>query len=187
MGKDPDVIRQEIEETRAHMTETVDALGYKADVKSRVKDSISDKKDAVVDKAGSIMGSVTGVVPDGDQLKEGATDGARMMKSGAQKVGISKSNPLGLAVGGVAAGFLVGLLVPSTRLEDEKLGEVGDQVKELAKETGQDALDRGKQVASEAGDLAKESVKESGREQSEEMASTLKGKVHEVASSGTPS
>ena len=48
MGKDPDVIREEIEETRSQMSETVDALGYKADVKSRVKDSISDKKDAVV-------------------------------------------------------------------------------------------------------------------------------------------
>jgi hypothetical protein len=187
MGKDPDVIREEIEETRAQMTETVDALGYKADVKARVKDSIGDKKDAVLDKAGSIVSSVTGVVPDGEQLKDGAAGGARMVKSGAQKVGITKSNPVGLAVGGAAAGFLLGLLVPSTRVEDEKLGQVGDQVKEFAKETGHDALDRGKQVVSEAGEVAKQSVKESGREQGEEMASTLKDKVQEVASSGTPS
>jgi hypothetical protein len=35
MGEDPQVIRREIEETRERMTETVDALGYKADVKAR--------------------------------------------------------------------------------------------------------------------------------------------------------
>jgi Protein of unknown function (DUF3618) len=32
MGQDPDEIRQEIEQTRAEMGETVEAIGYKADV-----------------------------------------------------------------------------------------------------------------------------------------------------------
>ena len=32
MGEAPDRIRAEIEETRADMSETVDAIGYKADV-----------------------------------------------------------------------------------------------------------------------------------------------------------
>ena len=43
MGQDPAAIRQEIEQTRERMGDTVDALGYKADVPSRTKDSISDK------------------------------------------------------------------------------------------------------------------------------------------------
>ena len=42
MGEDPDRIRQEIEQTRAEMGETVDALSYKTDVKARAKDSIQD-------------------------------------------------------------------------------------------------------------------------------------------------
>ena len=37
MGEDPSDIREEIEATRAHMGDTVDALGYKADVKSRAQ------------------------------------------------------------------------------------------------------------------------------------------------------
>jgi Protein of unknown function (DUF3618) len=43
-----DEIRTEIQETREQMSETVEALGHKADVKTRVKDSITDKKDAVL-------------------------------------------------------------------------------------------------------------------------------------------
>jgi hypothetical protein len=40
MGETPDNIREDIEETRARMGETAEAIGYKADVKSRVKDTI---------------------------------------------------------------------------------------------------------------------------------------------------
>ena len=43
MGEDPAAIREEIEGTRARMGETVDALGYKADVPSRAKESITGK------------------------------------------------------------------------------------------------------------------------------------------------
>ena len=35
MGQDPDAIRQDIAQTRAEMSETVEAVGYKADVPSR--------------------------------------------------------------------------------------------------------------------------------------------------------
>ncbi len=44
MGEDPAAIREEIEQTRERMGETVDALGYKADVPARAKDSISDRR-----------------------------------------------------------------------------------------------------------------------------------------------
>ena len=45
MGQEPGEVRQGIEETRAEMSETVDALAYKADVPSRVKDTVADKRD----------------------------------------------------------------------------------------------------------------------------------------------
>jgi len=106
------------------------------------------------------------------------------VKHGAQKVGISKENPLGLAIGGAAVGFLAGLLLPSTRVEDQKLGEVSDQVMDRVKETGQDAIERGKQVAEEAVDSAKESAKKSGKEQGKEVASNVKETAREVVPSG---
>ena len=129
MGQEPDRIRAEIEQTRAEMSETVDALGYKADVKSRAKDSIVGVKDRIA-----------GGTPDSGDVK----DKARQARSVAQE------NPLGLAIGAVAVGFVAGLLIPSTRVEDEKFGSVADDVKEKVKETGQEAVERGKQVAQDA-------------------------------------
>ena len=166
MGEDPGRIRQDIEETRSRMGETVDAIGYKADVPSRMKESVSERKDALVSR-------VTGSMPDRGQVKSGAK----------RTAGIAKENPLGLAVGGMAVGFLLGLLVPSTRVEDERIGELADQVKDTAKQTGQEAVERGRQVAQEAAGT----VKESARSQSEEMASSLKEQAQEVASSSGPS
>ena len=120
MGEDPNLIRADIERTRAEMGDTVDALGYKADVKTRAKEKL----------------------PDGRQVKRAAN--------------AAQENPLGLAVGGIAVGFLVGLAVPSTRVEDEKIGPMADQVKDQIKETGQEAVERGKDVAQQAAETAKE-------------------------------
>jgi hypothetical protein len=100
-------------------------------------------------------------MPDGEQLK-----------SGARKVGVSKQNPLGLGLAAVAAGFVVGTLLPSTNVEDERLGEMSDQVGDKAREAGQEALERGKDVAREAADGS-----------AEQLASSLRDKAQEVGSS----
>ena len=50
MGKEPGEIREEIEETRGQMGETVEALGYKADVKTRAKDSLAGKRDQLKER-----------------------------------------------------------------------------------------------------------------------------------------
>jgi hypothetical protein len=133
MGEDPNLIRADIERTRAEMGDTVDALGYKADVKTRAKEKLSR------------------ATPDGRQVKRAAST--------------AQENPLGLAIGGIAVGFLAGLLVPSSRVEDEKLGPMADQVKDQIKETGQEAVERGKEVAQQAAETAKEA----GQQHAQEM------------------
>jgi hypothetical protein len=104
------------------------------------------------------------------------------MKTGARKVGVSSQNPLGLAIAGAAAGFIVGTLIPSTRLEDEKVGRLSDQVGEKAKEAGQEALDRGKDVAQEALESAQQTVQQSRGGQAQELASSLRDKAQEIGS-----
>src|SRR4029450_6798907 len=52
MGQDPGAIRQDIEATREQMGDTVEALSYKADVKARAKDSITDRVDSVKSRVG---------------------------------------------------------------------------------------------------------------------------------------
>lgn len=149
MGEDPDLIRREIEQTRADMGETVDALGYKTDVKARTRDRVVGVKDSIV-----------GATPDTGEVKHQAKRAAS----------VAQQNPLGLAVGAVAVGFLAGMLIPSTRVEDEKLGEKSDELIDRAKETGQEALERGKQVAQDAAETAKES----GREHADELKETAR-------------
>jgi ElaB/YqjD/DUF883 family membrane-anchored ribosome-binding protein len=144
------------------MGETIDAIGYKADVKSRAKESVSDKTDAIKSKVGGVMGRANDATPSTGEVKQGAQ----------QAVSVAQENPLGLAIGAVAAGFIAGMLIPSTRVEDEKIGEVADQVKDQVKQTGQEALDRGKQVAQEAATAAKETAQESGQQQAQELASS---------------
>ena len=149
MGQDPSEIRNDIEETRARMGDTAEALGHKADVPGRTKEAISGRVE-------SVKSTISGSTPDKGEVKQGAKRAA----------GVAKENPLGLAIGATAVGFVAGLLIPSTRVEDEKIGPMADQVKDRAKETGQEALERGKHVAQEAA----ETVKEEGRQQAQEMA-----------------
>ena len=99
MAENPEaeLIREDIEESRARMGETVEAIGYKADVKSRVKESIADKKDAVVGTiasgkdavvgtADTLVHKVSGAVPDTDQVKQGPRRSAspRRIRSGSR-------------------------------------------------------------------------------------------------------
>jgi gas vesicle protein len=157
MGEDPNVIRADIERTRSEMGDTVDALGYKTDVKSRTRDKITDAKDR-------LTGKVSDVTPDGRQVKRAA--------------GIAQENPLGLALGGVAVGVIAGLLIPTSRVEDEKIGPMADQVKDQIKETGEEAMERGKDVAQQAAETAKEA----GQQHAEE----LKGSAQERAETVSP-
>jgi hypothetical protein len=162
MGQDPDAIRQDIEQTREQMGETIDAIGYKTDVKSRAKESVTDKTDAIKSKVGGVMGKANDATPSGGEVKQGAQ----------QAVSVAQENPLGLALGAVAAGFIAGMLIPSTRVEDEKMGEMSDQVIDQVKDTASEALDRGKQVATDVAQQAQETAKESGQEQAQELASS---------------
>jgi gas vesicle protein len=199
MGEDTRAIREEIEETRERMGDTVDALAYKADVKTRAKESVSDKvssvkekvvgaKDSVTESVGGAKESVTGTVsdrtPDGDQVKRQAK----------HAVGVAQENPLGLALGSVAVGFVAGMLIPSTRVEDEKLGPVADQVKEKAQETGQAALEHGRQVAQDVAQTAKdagqqavqqtkEAAQSSGQEHAQQVKDEAQGKAGEAQES----
>ncbi|HEV7493998.1 DUF3618 domain-containing protein [Baekduia sp.] len=158
MGQDPDMIRRDIEDTRERMGDTVDALGYKTDVKARASD-----------KVGAVKDKVTGATPSTGDVKHGAR----------QAVGVAQENPLGLAVGAVAVGFLAGMLIPSTKVEDEKLGPMANQVKEQIKDTGQEALEHGKAVVSETASSAADAARQTAQEQGSEHAEALKGSAQD--------
>ena len=160
------------------MSETVDALGYKADVKTRAKENLQDKKESAKE---SIMGVKDKIVGTGSSVTDGVSDrtpDTEQVKHQARRAkSLAQENPLGLAIGSIAVGFIAGLLLPSTRVEDEKLGEASDNVIEKAKETGQEALEHGKQVAQDAAQSAQETVKESGQEHAQQVKESAQQNV----------
>jgi Protein of unknown function (DUF3618) len=236
MGKDSSEIRREIEETRARMGDTVEALGYKADVPSRVKDAVNDRvetvKGTISDVVESVKDTVTGATGKvgsalggakrgvseslsgaGDTLRESTgkvgdttnnvrstvqntlsnTVGSVTDKVGSvtdklpnpqdvtryarRGVGIVQENPLGLALGALAVGFLAGLAAPVTDLEREKVGPIRDELLDRAKDLGSDALEHGKQVLQETAQAALGAVQQSAQQHGEQVLSEVKGET----------
>lgn len=239
MGKEPDEIRREIEDTRDRMGETVEAIGYRADVPQRARDSVNETKANVVESVRNakerVVGSIVGTKESVGGSMSNAADSASstatatrqsvadtgrsvatrvgeatpsaedLRRAGQRGVGLAQENPLGLAIGSVALGFIAGLMVPATRVERQKIGPIADQVVEKARDTGQEALDRGKQVAEEAASTARqvaeetkdtaqeaaqqaaEDLKTTAQEQGQELASSARENAADVASSTSSS
>jgi gas vesicle protein len=176
-----DVIRKEIEETRLEMGETVDALAYKANVPARTKGWVGEKRDAVTGAAGSMASKVSGTADSMVSKAAGMTPstGEVQAKAGRMK-DVAERNPLGLALAGAAVGFVAGLFAPSTRVENEKLGPISDQVKETAADAGQEALQHGKEVAQAAAQSAVETAQEETKQHGNEFSSSLQEKTREI-------
>jgi gas vesicle protein len=192
VGQDPDEIRQEIEQTRAQMGETVEAIGYKADVPSRAKEAVAGKaesvrsrisetasraRDAVTGTASSAGEEVSGVA---SRVSEATPSGRDVKRTARRAAGLAQENPLGMAIGAIALGFLAGLAAPTTRVEDEKLGPVADQVKDKVKETGQEAFERGRDVAQQAARSAVDTARQQGQQQGEELAESARQSADDV-------
>jgi gas vesicle protein len=111
------------------------------------------------------------------------------VKGGAkQAVGVAKGNPLGLAIGAVAVGFLAGMLIPETQKEHEAIGPMADRVKENAADTAQEALEHGKQVAQETAGVAQEAaqsavsdIKETAQQSAQDHGQQVKETAQENA------
>jgi uncharacterized protein DUF3618 len=176
MAQRSDELKEDIGRTREQMAETAEALAYKADVPTRTKEWIGDKKDALTSAVSGASAKVGEVTPDGAEVSQSM---GRMKR-------LAERNPIGLAIGGAAVGFLAGLLAPSTRVEDEHIGPVADDVKETAAEAGREALHRGKDVVQEAGSAAIETAKERGREEGEELSESLRAKAREATPAEQP-
>jgi hypothetical protein len=226
VARDITEIRRDIEETRARLRDTAEAIGWKADVPARARDllretatvvrervasgehtrpanggggpslgqrvgavassvtgtvgsasssvtdtvgsatsAVSDRAGAVAEKvaaAGSAIGdkasSATASVKDTAGSASDSATGIRQSvadhlpapadaRQGVRRVaGTARANPVALAAGALAVGAVAGLLLPSTRVEDERLGPVADDVKEKGAGMAHEAIDKGREA-----------------------------------------
>jgi hypothetical protein len=139
-------------------------------------------KSAVSGTATRAKEAVTGAT---DRVGEASPSRGEVKQKTRQAAGLAKENPLGLAIGAAAIGFLAGLAVPSTRVEDEKLGPVADQVKDKIKETGQEAVERGKQVAQDVASTATDTARQRVQEHGQGLAESARENAEDVRDQAT--
>ena len=167
MGQEQRDIERQIEQNRERLGETVEALSYKANVPARAKGYVHDKKDAVMNK----LTGAKDVVSAGGQGVASQTESAAGQAQDVAVRGyhIVRDNPLGLAIGAAATGFVVGTLIPGTRMESERIGPMVDQMRERTEGVVSDAVEHGRQVAEDVTETAIQTAKESGREHADQL------------------
>lgn len=153
------------------MGETVEAIGYKADVPARVRDNVNDRIESVKGQIGDALDGARKTVRGKAQaasesattslgdLHDRASGGVESTRRAAS---VALENPLGLALGGLAVGLLAGLLIPISDIEREKLGPIRDDVAGRAQTAVAEAVEAGKTIIADAAGTAVQSAKEKG-------------------------
>jgi hypothetical protein len=121
--RDADELRVEIEQTRAELGDTVEALAAKTDVKARVKDSLKQgtakakakAKDTVATVSDQASAATQQATAAAGQAKEKVAERAAVVRDqAADNPAVRRGLPIG-AIALVAAGILVAVLVARSR------------------------------------------------------------------------
>jgi len=119
------------------MAQTTSAVTRQLDdTRERIASTAKELRDTISDRAHRTVDDVERTV-------------SATMHEPRRAVAKLGENPLGMAIGAVALGFLAGTLAPSTRVEDRALGDAADDVKEGLQTAGHEMIDRSKELASE--------------------------------------
>jgi len=189
MGQSTDELRRDIEDTRADMSYTVDAIEDRIRPgrviqrqRNRMSQGWQDMRDRVMGTASEVQGSMGQTAGEvGDTIKD-APDAMMRQTQGSPMV-----------AGGMAfgLGFLLAVAFPPTGAEREASNrlaekvepakqqlvdsakEVADNLKEPAKQAAQEVKDAAREGASEVSSTAKQAVQET-KQQASESASTVR-------------
>jgi transcription elongation GreA/GreB family factor len=114
---------------------------------------------------------------------DNATGAIAENTAGLRSTAVSLQNPIGLALGGLAAGFLLGLVLPSTEYEDERLPDIRDAIVGRGQEIVDDALEHGRAVLDDTIAAATNSAQEHGQQFVNDLQKEAGVNVGESASS----
>lgn len=142
-------------------------LGTDVGEKAReIADSVADSARAAKERVTSAVSSAAASVRDtastvADTTREqvshlSAEAQYRARTAGDMLSNTLQENPLALGVAALAAGALVGLVLPSTRVESDYMGEARDQFVDKAKAVARETAEKVQRVTEEAGRTLKE-------------------------------
>ena len=143
-----------------------------AELKEKAGASLQNMKQRTTEKTAALRRRAS---ERGAQLKEKARHGYEQSYQSIKHT--AEERPLAVGLGFLAIGVVAGLLLPSTRKEDELVGPTRDRLVNRSREVAEDAVDRGKQVARAAYDTAAREAREQGL-----TPEALKDKTKAVAS-----
>jgi gas vesicle protein/ElaB/YqjD/DUF883 family membrane-anchored ribosome-binding protein len=199
-SSDPDVIRRQIEDTRANLSYEVDALNEKVNPTrvvdrrvGRAKSSVAGLKDRVFGAAQQGGSQVGGRAQDVAGSAQGAAHSAAdsVQNAAHSAVGAVQSapdtlqrqaqgNPLAAGLIAFGVGWLVSSLLPTS----EKEKQLAAQAESAVKEHSQPLVDQAKSVAQEIGDNLKPAAQDavqSVKETAQEGVQTVKSEGQSAA------
>ncbi len=178
MSENPDVIRADIEATRARLGTNVDAVADKvtpSHIVQRQTDKVKEGvKDAVFGVKEKVMGAADHTAGNVHSVKDSAAShlgdaGAAIGDAPAQVKSKTQGNPLAAGLIAFGAGLLVSSLIPASQKEREaadalktaaeplttELTDAAKHVAEGLKEPAQEAMENVKATAADATDHVK--------------------------------
>jgi gas vesicle protein len=184
-SSDPDVIRRQIEETRANLSYEVDALNEKVNpsrvVDRRVgkaKTSVTGLKDRVFGAAHETGNHAGGAAHNAADSVHGAASDAMgaVQQAPGQLKNQAQGNPLAAGLIAFGVGWLVSSLLPTS----EKEKQLASQAETAVKDHSQPLVDQAKNVAQEIG----ENLKPAAQEAVQSVKETAQDGVQTVKSEG---
>jgi len=205
MTNNPEQIKAEIEATRAELSKDVDALAETvrpANVARRQKNKARSAVFGAKDKARSAVFGVKDTVMGGASQVRSASGEALQSTGGAISSAPqvvrqrAEGNPMAAGVIALGVGWLVGSLLPATRVErqaadalQEKAAPLAQEVSDMTKESVQNLQEPAQEAFAEVtsrGTDAIHTVKEEGGAAAADMADTAKEGTSNIQESSHP-
>ncbi|WP_030529070.1 DUF3618 domain-containing protein [Phycicoccus jejuensis] len=161
--QDPDEIRREIDRTRGRLTEDVDVLAESVRPSSVARRTTQRAGSRAAGLRDRVMGTAHDVAGAGGDTAHGATDAVREVPGQVRET--ARGNPLAAGAVALAAGWLVGSLLPPSAAERrlaasaaEKAQPLVDEVKSVAGETAGGLQESAQEAVRSVRDTASDSV-----------------------------
>jgi hypothetical protein len=178
---DPDVIRQQIEDTRRELSYDVDALNEKVNPARVVDRRVAAAKGRVTRVKEKVMGSAQDTASSAQGMASNAAGAVQDTASSAVGavqqapdaiVRQAQGNPLAAGMIAFGVGWLVSSLLPATQKEQE----LAQQAESMVREHKDELLEPAKHAAQEIGDQLKPAAQqavESVKSTAQDAASTV--------------
>jgi ElaB/YqjD/DUF883 family membrane-anchored ribosome-binding protein len=120
--------------------------------------------------AGDVYGGSAGQTDYRERARQYGDQASRRARQGySSVVGLVDEHPLLAGIMGVAVGAVLGASIPSSRYENEWLGDYSDEVYNRAREYGSEAIDRATTVVRTAAEAGVEAARDAGQQEADKQ------------------